>query len=91
MWKTLAEWLLTLLNMTRELAENRASVRELGHRLHELELRTREIEEAVKLLAQELRHSREMESAEREKFILQLEREVAKLKELRAPRRKKNR
>ena len=91
MWKTLAEWLLTLINMTRELEENRASVRELGQRFHELEQHTREVDEAVKLLAQELRHSRELESAEREKFFLQLERELAKLKELRPPRAKTKR
>jgi hypothetical protein len=43
------------------------------------------------MLALELRHSRELESAEREKFILQLERELAKLKELRPPGGKKKR
>jgi hypothetical protein len=82
MWKALAEWLLTLLNMTRELEENRTSIREL-------EKRMRDIEEALKLLALELRHTREMDSVEREKSILQLERDLAKLKEL--PRGKKNR
>lgn len=89
MWKTLMEWLVTLLNIIRELAENRASVREQGQRIHELEQHTRTLDESIKLLAQDLRHSREMESVEREKFLLQLERELAKLKEL--PRGKKNR
>lgn len=83
------EWLVTLLNIIRELAENRASVREQGQRIHELEQHTRTLDESIKLLAQDLRHSREMESVEREKFLLQLERELAKLKEL--PRGKKNR
>ena len=89
MWKTLMEWLVTLLNMTRELDENRASVREQGQRIHELEQYVQTLEESIKLFAQELRHSREMESVEREEFLLQLERELAKLKEL--PRGKKRR
>jgi hypothetical protein len=54
-----------------------------------MEKRVRDIEEALKLLAQELRHSREMESAEREKSVLQLELDLARLKEM--PLRKKNR
>jgi hypothetical protein len=29
MWRTLADWLLAVLNMTRELEENRASMRNL--------------------------------------------------------------
>jgi hypothetical protein len=91
MWKILGEWFLTLVNMTRELEENRASVRELGKLFHELEKHTRETDEALKLLAQELRHARDMESAEREKFMLQLEGKITKLKELGAPRRKKKR
>lgn len=85
------EWLVTLLNMTRELDENRASIREQGQRIHELEQHTRTLHESIKLLAQEVQHSREMESVEREKFFLQLERELAKLTELPAPRGKKNR
>jgi hypothetical protein len=89
MWKALTEWLLTLLNMTRETNENRVSIREQGQRIHELEQQVRSMEGALKLFAQELRHSREMESAEREKFLLQMERELAKLKE--SPRGKKNR
>ena len=87
MWKTLMEWLVTLLNMTRELDENRASVREQGQRIYELEQYVQMLEASIKLLAQQLQHSREMESVEREKFLLQLERELAKLKEL--PRGKK--
>ena len=47
------------------------------------------MEEAIKLLAQEQRHSRELESSEREKLLLRLQQEVIKLKELPALRRKK--
>lgn len=86
MWKTLADWLLTLLNMSRELQENRASIREIERQVSESEQHTRNLEEAVKLLAQEMRHTREMESAEREKLLLKLERELVKLKELPASR-----
>jgi hypothetical protein len=49
----------------------------------------RNTEEAIKLLAQEQRHSREMESAEREKLLLRLQNAVAKLKELPPPRGRK--
>ncbi len=83
MWKTLSDWLLTLLNMTRELEENRASIRRI-------EARRRDMEEAIKLLAQEQRHARELEFAEREKLLLRLQHEVAKLKELPLPRGRKS-
>ncbi len=56
MWKTLADWLLAVLNMTRELEENRASVRRL-------EARLRDLEEAIKLLALAQRHARERSKA----------------------------
>jgi competence protein ComGF len=82
MWKTLSDWLFAFFNMSRELQEHRDTIRQLDERV-------RNTEESIKLLAQELRHSREMESVEREKLLLQLERELAKLKEL--PRGKKNR
>ena len=82
MWKTLSDWLFALFNMSRELQEHRDTIRQLDERV-------RDTEESIKLFAQELRHSREMESAEREKLLLQLERELAKLKDL--PRGKKNR
>jgi len=83
MWKTLSDWLLALLNMTRELEENRASIRRI-------EARIRDMEEAIKLLAQEQHHARELESAEREKLLLRLQHEVAKLKELPPPRGRKS-
>ncbi len=82
MWKTLADWLLAVLNMTRELEENRASVRRLEGRL-------RDMEEAIKLLALEQRHARELEAGEREKLLLRLEPLLAEPKELPAPRGKK--
>jgi uncharacterized coiled-coil DUF342 family protein len=74
--------LLAVLNMTRELEENRATIRRL-------ETRLRDLEEAIKLLAQEQRHARELEAAEREKLLLLLERGAPKLKELPPPRGRK--
>ena len=82
MWRTLADWLLAVLNMTRELEENRATIRRL-------ETRLRDLEEAIKLLAQEQRHARELDAAEREKLLLLLERGAPKLKELLPPRSRK--
>jgi hypothetical protein len=51
------EWLLAFLNMARELQEHRTSIRRLEERL-------RDMEEAVRLIAQEQRHGRELELAE---------------------------
>ena len=84
MWKTLSDWLFALLNMSRELQEHRETIRQLDDRV-------RNTEEAIKLLAQEQRHSREMESAEREKLLLRLQNELAELKELPPARGRKNR
>jgi hypothetical protein len=84
MWKTLSDWLFAVFNMARELQEHRETIRQL-------EERTRNIEEAIKLLAQEQRHNRELESAEREKLLLRLQTEVAQLKRLPSPRRKPGR
>lgn len=83
MWKTLSEWLLAFLNMARELQEHRTGIRRLEERL-------RDAEEAIKLLALEQRHGRDMESSEREKFLLKLERELNKLKEISAASRKRS-
>ena len=83
MWKTLSDWLFAFFNMSRELQEHRDTIRRL-------EERTRNAEEAIKLLAQELRHARELDSSEREKLLLRLQGELTKLKELPPPRRKKN-
>lgn len=82
MWKTFSGWLLAQLNMARELEENRAGIRRI-------EARLRDAEEAIKLLAAEQRHVREMESAEREKLVLRLQQELTRLKELPAPRSRK--
>jgi hypothetical protein len=82
MWKTLAEWLLAFFGMARELEEHRARIRRLEDRL-------RGHEEALKLVAQELRHTRELEAAEREKQMLRLEREVSRLRALPVNKRKK--
>ena len=82
MWKTISEWLLAFLNMSRELQEHRETIRRLDDRV-------RNTEESIKLLAQEHRHARELDAAEREKLLLQLERELSKQKTLSAPRGKK--
>ncbi|PWU18605.1 MAG: hypothetical protein C5B50_08605 [Verrucomicrobia bacterium] len=81
MWKTLSEWLLAFLNMSRELQENRTRIRRPEERL-------RDMEEALKLLAQEQRHTREIEILEREKLFLRLQTETQKRKELPPPRGK---
>ena len=82
MWKTLSDWLFAFFNMSRELQEHRDTIRQLEERL-------RNSEEAIKLLAQEQRHSRELDSSERDKLLLRLQNEMAKLKALPPPRRKK--
>jgi hypothetical protein len=82
MWKTLSDWLLAFFNMSRELQEHRDTIRRL-------EERVRNTEESIKLLAQEQRHGRQLEAAEREKLMLQLERELAQQKALLPPRGKK--
>ncbi|MBC8097343.1 MAG: hypothetical protein H7Y43_16175 [Akkermansiaceae bacterium] len=82
MWKTLSDWLFAFFNMSRELQEHRDTIRQL-------EDRVRNTEEAIKLLAQEQRHSREIDSSEREKLLLRLQNELARLKELPAPRKRK--
>ncbi len=82
MWKTLSDWLFALLNMSRELQEHRETIRQLEERL-------RNSEEAIKLLAQEQRHGREMESAEREKLLLLVQHEATKLKGSPPPRGRK--
>ena len=82
MWKTLADWLFAVLNMTRELQENRVTIRRLEDRL-------RDVEEALKLLALEQRHARELEATEREKLLLRLESAMPKPKELPASRGKR--
>ncbi len=83
MWKTLADWVLAFFGMARELEEHRTTIRRL-------EERTRNLEEALRLVAQEQRHSRELESAEREKQLLKLERELNRLTELPKARGKKS-
>lgn len=84
MWKTLSDWLFAFFNMSRELQEHRDTIRRLEERM-------RDTEEAIKLLALELRHSRELDSSEREKLLLRLQSELARLKELPLPRKKRNR
>jgi archaellum component FlaC len=84
MWKMLSEWLFAFLNMARELEESRRSIRRVEERI-------RDAEEAIKLLAQELRHARELDIVEREKMLLRLQQELLKIKEIAAPGGKKNR
>jgi hypothetical protein len=64
------------------LQEHRTTIRRL-------EARLRDMEEAMKLLAVEQRHARELETAEREKLLLRIKAAVARPKELPAPRRKR--
>jgi len=59
MWKTIADSLLAFFGMARELEEHRARIRRLEDRL-------RDHEAALKLVAQEVRHTRALEAAERE-------------------------
>lgn len=75
MWKLLTNWLLSMVNMARELQEHRASIRQV-------ESRVRDLEEAIKLLAQEQRHARQLDSAEREKLLLLVKQELAAPKQL---------
>jgi hypothetical protein len=82
MWKTIADWLLAFFGMARELEEHRTRIRRLEDRL-------RDHEEALKLVAQEVRHTRALEAAEREKQMLRLERELARLKESPTNKRKR--
>ena len=82
MWKVLSEWLLAFLNMARELQEHRTNLREL-------EQRTRDLEEAIKLLAQEQRHSRDIAQAEREKLMLLLQPGQQGARRLPRPRKRK--
>jgi hypothetical protein len=75
MWKTISGWIMAFFGMAKELEEHRISIRQLEDRL-------RDHEEALKLVAQELRFVRELEASEREKQLFKLEREIARLKEL---------
>ncbi len=82
MWKILADWVLAFFSMARELDEHRTSLRRLEDRL-------RNVEEAIKLLALEQRHAREIEQAEREKWTLRLESLAPKSGPLVRPKRKR--
>ena len=83
MWRSIADWALAFLGMARELQEHRATIREL-------EQRVRDLEEAIKLVTQEQRHSRELGSVEREKLVLRIENALkSSERTLPAPRRKK--
>jgi predicted nucleic acid-binding Zn-ribbon protein len=81
MWKTIADWAATFFNITRELQEHRQSIRRI-------ENRTRDLEEALKLLAQELRHSRDLDKSEREKLLLKIDAAIAKPSS--SPKRRRN-
>lgn len=82
MWKLLTDWLLSTLNMARELQEHRSTIRQL-------ETRLRDLEEAIKLLAQEQRHARQFDAVEREKLLLLVKQELAGAKKLSSGRTKK--
>lgn len=83
MWRALADWMLAFFGMARELQEHRTTIRELEHRV-------RDLEEALKLLAQEQRHAGELAISEREKLLLRIENALAqRTPALPAPHRKK--
>lgn len=81
MWKTIVDWAAAFFGMTRELQGHRENIRDL-------EKRVRDLEEALKLLAQDQRHVREMQVTENEKLILKLQSELSR-KRLPASKRKK--
>jgi len=66
MFRRLFGWTLSLINVSQELDRHRDAICELN-------TRTRDLEEAFKLLAQEVRHVRELHAAEREKLVLKIE------------------
>ena len=66
MFRRLFAWTLSVFNVSQELEQHREAVRDLN-------ARTRNLEEAFKLLSQELRHQRELNAIEREKFLLEIE------------------
>lgn len=66
MFRRLFEWTLSLINVSQELDRHRDAIRDLN-------ARTRDLEETFKLLSQEVRHSRELSAAEREKLLLKIE------------------
>jgi hypothetical protein len=66
MFRRLVEWTLSLINVSQELDRHRAAIRDLN-------ARNRDLEEAFKLLSQEIRHLRELGAAEREKLLLKIE------------------
>ena len=83
MWRSIADWALAFFGMARELQEHRANIREL-------EDRVRDLEEALKLVTQEQRHTRELDASEREKLMLRIENALKSSKQtLPAPRQKK--
>jgi len=54
-----------------------------------VEARVRDLEEAIKLLAQEQRHARQFDAVEREKLLLSVKQELAGAKKLSSGRTKK--
>ena len=76
-----SRWATAFFGMTRELQEHRETIRDLEKRVVELE-------GTIRLLAQEQRHSREIQSSEHEKLILKIQAELHQ-KPLPAPKKKK--
>jgi predicted nucleic acid-binding Zn-ribbon protein len=70
--------------MARELEDHRSSIRRI-------ETRLRDMEEAMKLIAQELRHNGEMDVLERDRLLAKLETELATFKTLPSAKPKKRR
>ena len=83
MFRRLLEWTISLINVSQELGRHRDAIRELN-------TRTRDLEEAFKLLSQEVRHSGELDAVEREKLLLKIESVASKLQHssLKRPRKR---
>ena len=82
MFRRLFEWTISLINISKELGRHREAIRELS-------TRTRDLEEAFKLLSQEVRHSGGLNAAEREKLLLKIESVASKVQHPSATKRRK--
>lgn len=84
MWKTLAEYLLDLLNTARDTRANKLAIVELREEMAQLAL-------AVERLSAEFRALREHEHQERAKMMLQIENALLRNRQLPAARKRRAR
>ena len=83
-WSSFAEWAMELFGMSRELKEHRLAIADLKERV-------RNLEEMLKLFAQQEQHREEVAALERDKFLLTIENEFARRdRSLTVPRGKKS-